>query len=135
MVENSSIQISQGYDVLPPKTGRAYPILCEEWNYLKDNISTITERPNIYHTIGSVLLGACLSTFIAIIIGSFPDQNPSNGLPKIIIAWSVVAVTFIIGIVCLYFGHEKRNLIEKKASDILSQMELIEKRYQQNDNV
>ena len=134
MAESSSIQISQGYDVLPPKTGKAYPILCEEWNYLKDNISAITERPNIYHTIGSVLLGACLSTFTAIITGSFPDQNPSNGLPKIIIAWSVVSVTFIVGIVCIYFGHEKRKLIEKKASDILSQMELIEKRYKQKDS-
>lgn len=123
MTENSSIQMSQGYDVLPPKTGKAYPILCEEWNYLKNNIRTITERPNVYHTIGSVLFGVCLSTVITIVTGSFVS-------PKLVIAWSVVAVTLIVGIVCLYFAREKRKLTEKKASDVLSQMELIEKRYQ-----
>ena len=130
MTENSSIQMSQGYDILPPRTGKAYPILCEEWNYLKSNIETITEKPNIYHTIGSVLLGACLSTLIAIITGSFPNPDPSNTSTKLVIAWSVVMVTLIVGVICLYFAREKRKLIEKKASDILSQMELIEKRYQ-----
>jgi len=130
MTENSSIQMSQGYDVLPPKTGKAYPILCEEWDYLKNNVATITERPNFYHTIGAVLLGACLSTFIAIVTGSFPNPNPETVSQKLIVAWAVVAVTLIVGSICLYFAREKRKLIEKKASDVLSQMELIEKRYQ-----
>jgi len=33
MNKKYSIQVSQGYDIIPPKTGKAYPILCEEWNY------------------------------------------------------------------------------------------------------
>jgi len=130
MTDNSSIQMSQGYDVLPPKTGKAYPILCEEWEYLKDNVGTITEKPNIYHSIGFVLLGACLSTVIAIFTGTFPNPNPTVISSKLIIAWAIAVVTFIVGVICLYFGNEKRKLTEKKASDILSQMELIERRYQ-----
>ena len=130
MTEKSSIQMTQGYDVLSPKTGKAYPILCEEWDYLKNNIGTITERLNIYYTIGSVLLGACLSTLIAIVTGTFPSPNPGIVSSKLIIAWAVVVITLIVGIICLCFGREKRKLVQKKASDILSQMELIEKRYQ-----
>lgn len=130
MTENSSIQMSQGYDVLPPKTGKAYPILCEEWDFLKSNVSTITERINIYYSLGFILLGACLSTLIAIFTGTFPSPNPDIISSKLIIAWAIVAVTLLVGAICLYFGLEKRKLVEKKASDILSQMELIEKRYQ-----
>ncbi|MBI4681027.1 MAG: hypothetical protein HY753_07470 [Nitrospirae bacterium] len=86
MTEKSSIQMSQDYDVLPPKTGKAYPILCEEWDYLKKNVGSISEKPNIYHTIGSVLLGAFISTLIAILTGTFPDPNPNTLSPKLIIA-------------------------------------------------
>lgn len=130
MTENSSIQMSQGYDVLQPKTGKAYPILCEEWAYLKTNIGTITEKPDIYNSLGFVLLGACLSTVIAIFTGTFPSPTPNIVSSKLIIAWAIAVVTLLVGLICLYFGNEKRKLIEKKASDILIQMELIERRYQ-----
>ncbi len=130
MAENSSIQMSQGYDMLPPKTGQAYPILCEEWDYLKTNVGTITERPNVHHSIGCVLLGACLSTLSAIFTGTFPSPDPEILSSKLIIAWAIAVVIFIVGVMFLYLGREQRKVLEKKASDILRQMEFIQKRYQ-----
>ena len=134
MTEKSSIQMSQGYDVIPPKTGKAYPILCEEWNYLKQNVGSISEKPNIYNSIGFLLLGAFISTVIAILTGSFPNPNPDTLSPKLVIAWAVVAVTFIVSLICLYFAREQSKVRQKKASDVLSQMELIERRYQNESN-
>lgn len=50
MNEKYSIQVKQGYKILPPKSGKAYSILCEEWDNLKKDIETITEKLNIYIT-------------------------------------------------------------------------------------
>jgi len=130
MTEKSSIQISQGYDVLPPKTGKAYPILCEEWEYLKKKVGSISERPNVYYSIGFLLFGACISTLIAILTGSFPNPNPNTLSSRLVIAWAVVAVTLLVGSICLYFAKEQRKVNQIKASDVLSQMSLIERRYQ-----
>jgi hypothetical protein len=134
MSEKSSIQMSQGYDVLPPKTGKAYPILCEEWDYIKKKVGSISEKPNIYHTIGSILLGACISTLVAVLTGTFSNNNPNTPSPKLIIAWAIVAVTLIVGLICLYFSKEQRKVTQTKASDVLNQMQLIERRYQSESN-
>ena len=125
MTQKSSFQISQGYDVIPPKTGKAYPILCREWDYLKRKVGSISEKSNVYHSIGFLLLGACLSTFITILIGGFFNS---------VIAWAVVAVTLLVGFTCLYFANEQRKVNRTKAADVLSQMDLIEKRYQDESN-
>ncbi len=134
MNEKSSFQMSQGYNVLPPRTGKAYPILCEEWDYLKKNIGSISDKPNIYYIMGSILLGACISTLIAILTGNFPNPDPKILSSKFIVAWAVVTVTFIVGLISLYFAREQRKVTEMKASDVLSQMELIEKRYETETN-
>jgi Na+/proline symporter len=47
-----------------------------------------------------------------------------------VIAWAVVAVTLLVGSICLYFAKEQRKVNQIKASDVLSQMSLIERRYQ-----
>jgi hypothetical protein len=109
-------------------------ILCEEWDYLKKNVALISEKLNFYHTIGSVLLGACISTLIAILTGTFPVPNPNTPSPKLIIAWAIVAVTFIVSLMCLYFSKEQRKVTQMKASDVLNQMQLIERRYQNESN-
>jgi hypothetical protein len=134
MTEKSSIQMSQGYDVLPPKTGKAYPILCEEWEYLKRKVRSISEKPNVYHSIGFLLFGACISTVIAILTGSFPNPDPNTLSPRLVIAWAVVAVTLLVGSICMYFAKEQSKVNQMKASDVLSQMDLIERRYQNESN-
>ena len=126
----SSFQMSQGYDVIPPKPGRAYPILCEEWDHLKGQIRNIKTSFGTYHTLGSVLVGAAITTLISIFLGAYSAAASSD--PKIpVIAWAVTVTTFITGSAFLYFARESRTVSDKQAEEVVRQMELIEKRFDQ----
>lgn len=120
-------QLSQGLDVLRPKSGEAYPIPCEEWTMLKGKIGKLTSEPWFFHSLGFLLLGASVSTFVAIILGTFQLPAQQRALD---IAWSVVAVTTICGLACLYFANKERGVHRERASDVVAQMDLIEKRYE-----
>ena len=126
--QKDSFQISQGYNVITPSPGKAYPILCSEWNYLKEKIRQITDRINIYHTIGSVLIGAAVSTFIVIVSGGIQTTG-QGGNTGVIVSWACVAVTGICGGVCVFFAYEKRKVTEVKCSDVIAHMEVIEQRF------
>ena len=132
MNQQASFEMSQGYEVIPPKPGKAYPIPCDEWDFLKRKIRVLSDSVNIYHTGGSVLLGASLTTFITILTGSIGTTRASSSVTMLVIAWAVVAVTLILGCACLYFGWQQRKLKQVQASDILTQMEIIERRYLPN---
>jgi hypothetical protein len=127
MGENT-FQVSQGYDIILPKRGLAYPILCEEWDHLKTQVRGIKTSFGTYHTIGSIMIGAALTTLIAIFLGAYSVAATAD--PTIlIVAWAVTVTTGISGITCLYFAGESRTISERQADEVVRQMELIEKRY------
>lgn len=130
MSEENDFKMSQGYDVIPPKPGKAYPILCGEWEHLKSQIGNITTSFGVYHTAGSLLLGASISTLIAILAGSFKAAEGAVPIPLIVACASVI-VAGLVGGVCLYFAYESREVAKIKASDVIVQMNLIEKRFEQ----
>jgi len=126
----NSFQVSQDYEVLQPVSGKAYPILCEEWNFLKSKVEFIKDEVNWYHTIGSVLLGTALTTLVSNLSGAIPARNVSGDLSaSIVISWSVFAVALISAIVFLCFASQKKQVTQGKSRDVLKQMELIEKRF------
>ncbi len=129
MTENTRYQLSQGFDVLRPKSGQAYPIPCDEWTALKEKIKKLASEPWLFHSIGFLFLGAAVSTFVMILLGTFP--LPAQQQP-LVIAWAVVSVTFICGLACLYFANKERGINRERASDVVAQMELIEKRYERS---
>ena len=128
MTEDPSFQMSQGYEVLPPKSGKAYPILCEEWDFLKKQIGSLSQKINIYHTIGSLLLGASITTFISILTGAFSNLAVQSKT-AVIIAWATVVVTLICGGLSMFFSREQQKINTTQASDVKKQMEIIENRY------
>ena len=130
MSDDNSFQMSQGYDVIPPKPGRAYPILCGEWEHLKTQIKEIKTSFGWYYTGGTLLHGAAITTLIAILIGACTPEANSDS-QSLVIAWAVVVTTGLIGFVSLYFANESREIAEKKATEVVTQMELIEQRYEQ----
>lgn len=127
MNDQGSYQVSQGLEVLQPRSGQAYPIPCEEWSLLKKKISNLSSEPWFYHTLGSLLLGATLSTFTAIILGTYETPQQETAL---IIAWAVVVTTAISGALSLFFSHSQRAAHRERATDVIAQMDLIEKRYE-----
>jgi hypothetical protein len=126
MSDPSNLQISQGLVVLPPRSDDAYPIPCEEWSNLKLRVSKLTSEPWLFHTMGSVFVGAALSTLVAIFVTPFqlPEQQR-----VVDISWAVLAVTAVCGAACMYFAHKERGVHRDRASDVVAQMELIEKRF------
>lgn len=127
MSDTASFQIAQGYNVIPPRSGAAYPIPCSEWDRLKSQISGIKTSFDWYHTIASILIGAAISTLISIFCGAFPSPA-SSPHPKII-AWAVVSVTGISGGLSLYFALQCKIISAKLAREVVAQMELIESRF------
>lgn len=126
MSDPSNFQISQGLVVLPPRSDNAYPIPCEEWSNLKLRVSKLTSEPWLFHTLGSVLLGAALSTGVAIMVTPF--QLPAQ--QRVVdVSWAVFTVAAICGVACMFFAHKERGLHRDRASDVVAQMELIEKRF------
>lgn len=130
-----SFQISQGYDLIAPSPGKAYPILCYEWRYLKDKVRKITDPVDVYHTAGSALIGAAISTFITIVSGGIQTPAPTLGQTVqtagngLVVAWACVAVTGVCGGVCFFFAYEKRKVTHLKGSDVIDYMDIIEQRF------
>jgi hypothetical protein len=122
-LDAGTIKMSQGFEVLQPRSSQAYPIPCDEWEFLKTKISAMSGAPWFYQTFGSALVGAALSTTLALL---FANLNPTQQ----IIAWSAVAVAGLCGGTTLFFAHQQKGIRLVQASDVLTQMEIIEKRYE-----
>jgi hypothetical protein len=128
MSTDTTFEISTGLTILPPKSGQAYPIPCVEWQMLKQKINAATTDPWFFHTLGSALVGSSLSAIIAILLGTFSSDSQQEVR---IVAWATFFVTGISGSFSLIFAGQQRKLHHDRNSDIIAQMELIEKRFDQ----
>ena len=118
-----SLKITLGMEVLSPKTEKAYPISCDEWNYLKENISLIPTKPNVYYTIGTLLFGASITILITIFTSNFLKFY-------YIIIWVIFVTTFLFSVMTLFYAFDKTKTNRTNSLNIIDYMNLIEKRYQ-----
>jgi hypothetical protein len=130
MSTDPSFKMSQDYELIAPQKKRAYPILVEEWLHLKDKISAITDDANLYHTIGSILLGVAGSALVAASTLDLPKSEQGTMAMPLIIAWFICVTTVICGGLSLLFGGKQREIQSSSTQDVIQQMELIEKRYE-----
>lgn len=127
MTETGGFRISQGLDVLAPRAGNAYPIPCDEWEFLKGKLRQVSTVPWLYQTAASLLGGAGITTLVTILTGTLPPLSQSRAL---VIAWAVVAVSIICALACLFFADQQRRMRSVHVSDVITEMELIERRYE-----
>jgi hypothetical protein len=120
---SGSLALSQGYVVLAPRSGEAYPIPCEEWEFLKSKLRAISSGAWFFQTLGSALVGASISTGLTVLFTAVTERQA-------IIAWSAVVATMLCGVLSLVFAHQQKTVQRVLASDVLVQMEIIEKRYE-----
>jgi len=127
MTSETPVTMSQGYEVLPPKSGKAFPIPCNEWDLLKGNISTLADEPQIFQSTGMLFLGSALATLISIFTGAVSDAVVKNA---VVVAWAAVVVCAICGLGCLLLRRQERRLRSASAAGIVSQMTMIEERFE-----
>jgi hypothetical protein len=127
-MSGTPIKVSQGIEVLRPKTDQAYPVPCNEWDVLRTQIEELTTDPWLFQNAGALLLGAAVATIISIWTGAV---TPSAATPNaVVIAWAVSAVCGLTGGASVYFAHKERSVHRSKASMVVTQMKLIEQRFE-----
>lgn len=131
MTEESSFKISQDYEMVSLRTQRAYPILIEEWQHLKGKIRLIHDDANFYHTIGSLLLGVAGSALLTALTLEIPKSQGTTMPMPIVISWFAFIATAACGSLSLYFAKTQRSVQRSNAAEVISHMELIEKRYEE----
>jgi hypothetical protein len=122
--------MSQDYELVAPQKKRAYPILVEEWQHIKNKIASITDDANIYHTIGSILLGISGSSLVAALTLDLPKSVEGAMAMPLVIAWFICVSAAICGGLSLLFGGKQRDIQNSSTQDVIQQMNLIEKRYE-----
>jgi len=90
---------------------------------LKSKLRVISASPWFYQTIGSALVGAAISTGLAALFATLTQKQE-------IVAWAAVSVTAFCGVLSLLFAHQQKAVHHAQAADVLTQMEIIEKRYE-----
>lgn len=125
---SGNFSVSQDLEILLPKSGRAYPVPCAEWQYLKKKLRKVSRPPWILPALTSLFLTASLTTLIAIVVGGVNAGQNERGL---VVAWAVVATTGGIGLVCLAFSIKQHRMDKTQVSEVVEQMDLIEQRFEQ----
>jgi hypothetical protein len=130
MSNDPEFKMSQDYELIPPQKKRAYPILIEEWEHIKEKINSIKDEANLYHTIGSVLLGVAGSALVAALTINIPTLENEQMPMTIVIAWFIFSSALISGCLSLHFGKSQRKVQSSNKNDVIGHMKLIEKRYE-----
>jgi hypothetical protein len=125
----SKYNFSQDYEIIPPQKQRSYPISTTEWNLIKSKISDIQDNANIWHTIGSILIGTAIPSLITALSGEFKTEK------ALWICWGAFLITLITGAFAFFFGREQRKIQNKSKQDVVDFMTTIEDRYQDLNQV
>ncbi|MFS1504794.1 hypothetical protein BCT35_15320 [Vibrio lentus] len=119
-------RLTQTFDVQQPQSTQAMMIPKSEWEALKTSIRNIKDNNSLTHTIGSALIGAGLSIIAAAIFTPFTEAQKIDE----IIMWAVAITSTFCGIVSCVFAHQEKALVTTSAANVLSQMDIVESRYQ-----
>ena len=120
----NKFNVSQEFEIIPHQKGKAYPIGVKEWDFIKKKINEINIEINNFHSICFLLLGASLSCFITVIAADFKEDSYKY------LTWAIFGISLIGGILSIYFSNDKLKQESAKPKEIVSQMELIESRFE-----
>ncbi|EIO4107113.1 TPA: hypothetical protein ACGU4U_004198 [Vibrio vulnificus] len=117
---------TQTFDVQQPQATQAMVIPKSEWSALKANIRNIKDSNSLTHTIGSALIGAGISIGAAALFTPFTAEQEVDK----VIMWAIAISCTFCGVVSCIFANREKALVTTSAANVLSQMEIVESRYQ-----
>jgi hypothetical protein len=130
MDDEQQFKVSQDYEIIPPQKKKAYLILVEEWAYIKGLVASIKDNTDLWHTIGSVLLGISGSGLLSAFTLDIPMPESDKRMPMpILVSWFAFISAGVTGGLSFYFAHARRSDKTKTAENAVQQMELIENRF------
>jgi len=133
--DQPSFKMTQDFEIIPPKKGKAYPIPKVEWDYLKERIKKINDVVNYYHTAGAIILGFSGSAFINLFTSDFPKSQDGSLSIRYVICLAIAICTLFIGAMAFFFGKKQRELQAIKSADVIKQMDVIEERFRSGESI
>ena len=124
MSNQSNFNISQEYEIIPHQKGKAYVISVKEWEFLKEKVKNIKIEINELYTIGYLLLGAGISCLISIFATDFKNDTYKY------LVWIIFGLCILGAIISLIFSKKIHKIEKSKPSEVVTQMELIESRFE-----
>lgn len=146
MPENPTFTSSREFVLLQPRKTTAFMLPVEEWEDIKLKVSQIADGSSLYHSIGASLLGFALSALLTAVTFRLappkvcPGPKQVNGacsVPEVVtyapeyVSWTLLLTTAISGSVALYFGSKQFEIQKRSKSYVVSDMDLILKRYEE----
>jgi hypothetical protein len=115
----------QKINILTVQSTKGIAVTIADWRHLKHLISKIHYSAGFFNGLGTLLLGVSGSAFVAIFTPSeYGDIDTS-----ILILISIFSLSF--GVACMLFGHSQRKASNAKPDEVITHMQLIEERYEQ----
>jgi len=118
--------ISQTYAIAELKGGDAYPVPVHEWNSLKTSVEKMSSESSFYKDFGLIFITTSIATEISILTGAYDSPTEKVNLH---VAYDIVAICFIAGILCLTFASKEKKLTKLGATGIVAQMITMEARF------
>jgi hypothetical protein len=146
MPENPSFTSSREFVLLQPRKTTAFMLPVEEWEEIKSKVSQIADGSSLYHAMGASLLGFALSALLTAVTFRLappkvcPSQTNQNGscpAPEVVttapeyVTWALLFTTAISGALSLYFGSKQSEIQRRSKEYVVSDMNLILKRYEE----
>jgi hypothetical protein len=122
--QQNNFNISQEFEIIPHQKGKAYPIGVKEWEFIKKKVREINIDVNNFHAIGFLLLGVSASCLITIFATEFKADSSRY------LTWTIFGISFVGGLLSVYFARDKHKQESAKPNEIVNQMELIESRFE-----
>ncbi|HCE4792026.1 TPA: hypothetical protein NKQ44_004443 [Vibrio parahaemolyticus] len=124
-MSQNNFQLTQTLDIRQPQSTEAMVIPKGEWETLKSSVGKIEDNNSMFHTVGSAFVGAGVSVGAAAIFTTF---TPEQAIDEVIM-WAVAACFTFCGVASCVFASKEKSLVKQSSANVISQMDLIEKRY------
>jgi hypothetical protein len=124
--DGGSFTVSQGLEVVPPRSGRALAIPQHDWEFLKNKLSKLSDEPWFFMNLGWTMTGAGLATLIALLSGVPPESELEHRHIAMVCCVSLL----LIGCLCLLFAKMQRKDKKNSVAEVCEYMDLVESRYE-----
>lgn len=128
MSNRSNFNISQEYEIIPHQKGKVYVVSVKEWDFLKSKLRNINIDINELYSIGYLLIGAGISCLVTIFATDFKNDTYKY------LVWIIFGICLLGAIISLIFSRKIHKIEKSKPSGVITQMDLIESRFESQQN-